>query len=452
MNALLSNIEYFFTRHRDKLVFIHLLMLVFFVALLSVPLFLADAPEDAIPVSHFTLFANFLIWGLWFPLVFLSVIFTGRSWCGLLCPMGAASEWVNKIGLHGNIPAWVRWEGTPVISFLLVTIWGQTLGVRDHPEALAIVFGSTLLAALVIGFLYGKNKRAWCRHVCPIGLLLGVFARIGMLDFTPKTRKPSAQRYTQKGLCPTLIDISSKDESRHCIECFKCVNPDSKGGLELQFRPPGAELESIRRHNPNRAEIWFLFLATGVVLGGFLWLSHPSYQQFREMVGQWFMAHNGYWIFDSGPHWLMSVHPARREVFSWLDFSTISVYMLGCMVLFTALLALSTTLSTWLARQAGATGKIFTELSYQYMPVAMVSILIGLGGELFNALILLGVGNPLLANIKMTTFAAALLWSLRIAYRILNNLGLSGSSIILPLIPGALGSLTIGYAWWLAIF
>ncbi|MCK5876289.1 MAG: 4Fe-4S binding protein, partial [Candidatus Marithrix sp.] len=171
---LANKIEYFFFRYRFILNIVHVIMFFVFLALLFLPLFLSEPPEDgATPLSHFTLFVNYAMWGLWFPLVFISVIFTGRSWCGLFCPMGAASEWANKIGFQRQIPAWIRWEGTPIISFLIITILGQTVGVRDHPEAIAEVFGGTLFIAIIIGFIYGRNKRAWCRHMCPIGLLLG---------------------------------------------------------------------------------------------------------------------------------------------------------------------------------------------------------------------------------------------------------------------------------------
>ncbi|WP_236725700.1 4Fe-4S binding protein [Solemya pervernicosa gill symbiont] len=166
-------IEAFFYRHRERLVWLHGAMFLFFLAVILIPVWLPDAPENATPLSHFTTFANYAMWGLWFPLVFLSVIVTGRSWCGLLCPMGAASEWANKRDLQRAIPTWLRWEGTPIVSFLFITILGQTVGVRDHPEAIAEVFGGTMLLAIVIGYLYGRKKRAWCRHACPIGLLLG---------------------------------------------------------------------------------------------------------------------------------------------------------------------------------------------------------------------------------------------------------------------------------------
>ena len=155
-----GRIEAFFVRHRERLVWLHTAMFLLFLLVIMLPLFLPEPAESATRFDDFTLFANFAMWGLWFPLVFLSVIFTGRSWCGILCPMGAASEWANARGLQRAIPAWIRCEGTPIASFLVITILGQTLGVRDHPEAMVEIFGGTMLLAILVGFIYGRNKRA----------------------------------------------------------------------------------------------------------------------------------------------------------------------------------------------------------------------------------------------------------------------------------------------------
>ena len=190
VTPLTTAVENFFIRHRERLVWLHAAMFVAFLAIIAFPLFLPEPPESATPLTHYTTFANYLLWGIWFPLVFLSVIFTGRSWCGVFCPMGAASEWCNKVGLQRRIPAWMRWEGTPAVSFILVTILGQTLGVRDHPEAAAEVFGGTMAAAMLVGFLYGRKKRAWCRHLCPIGRVLGLYSRLGPVNFEPQVRTP----------------------------------------------------------------------------------------------------------------------------------------------------------------------------------------------------------------------------------------------------------------------
>ncbi len=452
-----KKVEAFFVAHRKKLIWLHALMFCFFVALLVIPLFLPDPAEDATPLSDFTSFANYIMWGLWFPLVFLSVIFTGRSWCGIFCPMGAASEWANKIGLKREIPAWIRWEGTPIISFLLVTIWGQTIGVRDHAESLAIVFGSTMIAAIVIGYVYGRNKRAWCRHMCPIGLLLGIFSRIGAVEFIPKLKKQKKlkQRWTEKTACPTMIDLNSKDESRHCIECFRCVNPKAKGGLSLKLRMPGAEIENISKSNPNMAEIAFFFLGIGVALGGFLWLVLPEYQALRQAFGTWLVNNEYFSMLEPGPNWLMVVYPERREVFYWMDFTLIVSFMLGFMFVLASILSITTALSSWMSQKFSASHinfkQRFIELGYQYAPIAMVSLIIGLGAKLFELFTYTGLTMEHIAYIKIALFTMSLFWSMRLSYKILEAQGVTLNYRWLPMLPGIVGSCIVGLFWWPAL-
>lgn len=448
-------LETFFVGLRPYLPWVHAAMCVVFVVIMVLPLLLPDPPESATPFTHFTSFANYAIWGLWFPLLFLSVIFTGRSWCGLLCPMGAASEWANRIGLKRPVPGWLRWEGTPVISFIATTILGQTLGVREHAEAAAGVFGGTMLAALVIGFLYGRKKRVWCRHACPIGRVLGLYARMGAVQFAPQVRRPGPDAYTERGVCPTLIDLSRKSESRHCIECFRCVNPQAKGSVRLQLRRPGIEIEHIRAHRANPTEAWFLFLDTGVALGAFLWLVLPHYQQWRQALGALAIERRWDWLLEVGSPLLVSVHPARAEVFLWLDFVMIVGFMLACMAALTVLLAAATSASARLAGLVGGDGSFgqrFTELGYQYAPVAMMSLVIGLGGMLFEPIRETPLGLAGMQAIKGALFLVGVLWSVWLADRILLRQGIAASRRWLPLLPGLAGNIAVGVAWWPAIF
>lgn len=453
--SITKTIEAFFVRYRSYFGWLHVLMFLFFLLILFLPLVLPEPSENATVLTNFSTFANYILWGVWFPLVFISVIFTGRSWCGLLCPMGAASEWANKKGLQRQMPALIRWEGTPIVSFIIITLLGQTLGVRDHPEAAAGLFGTTLVIAIIIGFLYGRNKRAWCRHMCPIGLLLGVFSRLGAVQFVPKKKMPGEERYAEKTACPTMIDLAYKQESRHCIECFRCVNQNAKGGLALQLNRPGLEIENIRDHHPNISEIWFFFLGTGVAIGGFLWLILPAFEHLRQTIVEWFFNHEWFWIGESGPAWLMSVHPDRREVFTWLDFISITSFMLGFMVLFAAILLLTTGAAAWLSGRCGGDSHYrarFTELGYQYAPVAMVSLILGLGVMLFEPLQSIGFNNSDIGIIKGCLFLISLLWSFHLGLCILRRQGIPLRLRWLPMIPSAIGSSCVGIAWWPAIF
>ncbi|GAB3678817.1 4Fe-4S binding protein [Salinisphaera aquimarina] len=450
-------IESWIAPHQWLLSWVHVVMFFGFLILMSVPLLLPLPADNARFWNNFTLFANFMIWGLWFPLVFVSVVFSGRSWCGVLCPLGACSEWANRVGFKRPVPRWVRWEGTPIVSFIVITVLAQTVGARDHALGIAEIFGATFVFAILLGFVYGpgRSKRAWCRHMCPIGLMLGVFSRIGAVQFRPKLPRSGGERYTEKGICPTMIDINRKAESRHCIECFRCVNPKARGGLQLIFRRPGVEVEQIRQHNPNTAEIWFLFLATGLSLGGFLWLVLPQYQLLRQTLGTWAINQGWYWIGSPGPAWLMSVHPEAREVFTWLDFFMIVGFMMGCAVALTAILGLFSwiggALSAWFAGTTNRRARML-EQAYAYMPVAMVSLVIGLGGKLFDAMATAGIPPSAVAGIKIVGFAVSLLWSLQLSHRLVGVQGLAGPRRWLVMLPTAAGVMVIGLAWWPAIF
>ena len=432
---------------RPKLPWLHAVLFAGFLLLLLGPVMLPQIEF----VTWLAEFSNWLIWGLWFPLVFASVLVSGRSWCGMLCPMGAASQWMNNIGLKRPIPAWLRWEGTPIVSFILITILGQTVGVRDYPSALLEVFGGTLLVALVIGFLYGqgRGRRAWCRHACPIGLLLGVFSRLSLVDLVPKRPRKGGDAYTEHGMCPTMIDINRKTESRHCIMCMRCVHPEHNGGLTLRLRTAGAEIAEIKHHHPALSEIWFLLLGAGIALGGFLWLVLPEYQSLRQFIGVWAIEHEMHWVGQSGPAWLMSVHPEARETFVWLDFLLIVSWMSGVMLIFTLVLGSLNALASGVAGKLGAKGDFrqrFTELGYQFAPASMISLLLGLGGELFNSL----PGQAVFVT-KLILVAAAFSWSVYLGWKILRNQGLGKISASVSMLPGSCGISLVVAAWWPAL-
>jgi len=120
---------------------------------------------------------------------------------------------------------------------------------------------------------------------------------------------------------------------------------------------------------------------------------------------------------------------------------------------FAAALAGTTGTAAWLAGRLGADADFrtrFVELGYQYAPVAMISLVIGLGGELFDGLAVLGAGAP--AAAKAACFALALAWSLWLGNAILARQGIAALQRALPLAPGLAGSLLAGAAWWVAIF
>src|SRR3989338_9322635 len=145
-------------------------------------------------------------WIFWWPLTILSVIFVARGWCGWICPLGATSEFMNKLGFGRAVPSWIRWAWLPFFSFLIVVLSERAFGMLGLPKASAYFF----IALMAIASLYGILilRRSWCLTLCPTGMLLGVFSRLGMLHFTTDEKKcKDCNDNVCAQVCPTYINI-----------------------------------------------------------------------------------------------------------------------------------------------------------------------------------------------------------------------------------------------------
>lgn len=121
----------------------------------------------------------------------------------------------------------------------------------------------------------------------------------------------------------------------------------------------------------------------------------------------------------------------------------------GAMLILTAALFALNALAAWIAGKFGASGRFHDRLvpiGYQIAPVAMVSLLLGLGIELFAFL------PPSMAGaIKVACLALAVGWSVWLGWRILRSLQLDGLRCAIALLPGLVASFAIAAAWWPAI-
>ncbi len=440
MDNVAGLIENFFVRNRERFGYIHMGMFVVFMALIFIPPFLSLPAEDDAIWNNFTLISRFLIWGLWFPLVLLSVILFGRLWCGLLCPQGALSEYAGRKGLNRPIPRWMRWEGMPVVSFIFITTLAQLIGARDYPPAAMEVLGGTMVLAAIVGFVYASGRRPWCRYLCPIGPLLGIFSRLGAVSFEKNGGNG-------KGcVCPTFINTTNKVASSNCIECFRCVNPETSSSLHLNIRRPGLEIEEIKTREPNLLEVFFLFLATGLALGAFHWQVSPIYIQYKQALGSLLLNYGlGDFIGKSGPWWIMVNYQEAGEVFNWLDFTSITSFMLLSMISITVVLFLLTLLSVFMLRGKEEVMTRVARLGYLYTPVALISLVLGLGLILFQSLVSLGLNKETVHTIQWALFTGGGIWSLYLAARLH---GLFSPAMI----PNILGIGLVAAAWNMALF
>ena len=154
-------------------------IVIVYVALLVLPALLPLPDRSASVFNNLSIVAQFAFWGIWWPFVLLSMPLFGRAWCGLFCPEGALTEWASRHGRGGAIPRWMRWGGWPFVAFALTTVYGQLVSVYQYPWAVAVVLGGSTVAAIIVGWLYGKDKRVWCKYQCPV---IGVINPAAIFD------------------------------------------------------------------------------------------------------------------------------------------------------------------------------------------------------------------------------------------------------------------------------
>lgn len=458
VNRRLPFADKFFQKFHRYFFYIQLFMLLVFLFLIIASVCAVNPNSTDTIFTSVILLSQFLFWGVWYGACLLSVIPFGRIWCGMFCPLGAVTQWVGRFGFKRKIPNWMKSEFWLIFMFTIITILGQTLDVRDDPWGMIKLFGFIFILAITIGLVYSQNNgRPWCRYFCPIGKILGVISRLSFIHISPnsgvRSLPKNKEHFVQGRLCPTDYNLPYKVSTNNCITCGKCVTTQHKAGLGTYLRSPGSELTNILERDPNWSEIAFILLAPGLSAGGFLWLILHQYQLFREYVANFLINHNMMWAFDPAP-WLLSSQTWNQN-FNWVDISTIIVYMLFY-GLVTALISgvLIATASLFAKSSPKGFKKTFYVLTYQFTPLAMLTIVIGLCGKFFEVMqsdfsMLQSTSDA----VKAILFSISIIWSIlllrkaikKILYLNLTKLITVWSLLLINLV-------VISCIWWPIIF
>ena len=227
-----------------------------------------------------------LFWGLWLPGVLVSVLLFGRLWCGLLCPEGALTAAASRHGKGWAIPRWMKWPGWPFAMFAGVTLWGQVVSVYDRPEAALLVFGTSGAAAVLVGWLYGREKRVWCRFLCPANGMFGLLAKLAPMHYRVHARawdacSPERAR-TMRFTCEPMVPVRMMESASPCHMCGRCAG--FRDAVRLEPRPPG---EEIRRSPGSGAESLMAIAGLlGIGSAAFWWPAAPGLGALAQVLGE----------------------------------------------------------------------------------------------------------------------------------------------------------------------
>ena len=388
--------------------------------LILVPVFLTLPPTYIRFLENLTLAAQFIFWGVWWPFVLLSIVFFGRIWCGILCPEGALTEFASKHGLGKSIPRWMRFKGWPFIMFSFITIYGQMISVYQYPKPALLILGGSTIVAIIIGLIYGKSNRVWCKYLCPVN---GVFAVLAKL--APIWYKPDKEKWRKSPLevapikCPTILPLRTMDSASGCHMCGRCSG--YKDSIVLTMRSPNNEILQINRHNQS---IWESFLIIygllGISLGAFNWSTSNLLQHVKIFLATWFINNNIMWPFaTNAPWWIFTNYPAYSDVFSWLD----GILVIGYIVIFA--LCIGSIITLILCIVLKILGKfeilVFNHLSQSLIPIAGCGVFIGLFS---NTISILREENIIFTSMTMSKFIllwCASIWSVYLSWQIIGR-------------------------------
>ncbi|HJV83473.1 MAG TPA: 4Fe-4S binding protein [Noviherbaspirillum sp.] len=363
-------------RNRRVILAIQWVVVFFYLLLLIVPAFMPIPPDDAHIYNNLRLFAQFMFWGIWWPFVMLSTMLLGRVWCGVFCPEGALTEMVSRHGLGRAIPRWMRWGGWPFVAFVCTTVYGQLVSVYEYPQAALLVLGGSTVAAVAVGFVFGKGKRVWCRYLCPANGVFALLAKIAPLHFRvdEEAWKRNTERLPMVD-CAPLIDIRHMKSASACHACGRCS--DYRGAVQLAVRNPASEIINTRSKDVSHGEaLTLIFGVLGIATAAFQWSSSRLFVQMKTAAATWLVEHDAFTLLrDNAPWWLLTHYPQANDVFTWLDGLCILVYILGGgTALGVAVLAL-----IWLAaRIANLPALPWRRLAMGLVPLAGMSVFLGL--------------------------------------------------------------------------
>ncbi len=201
----------------------------------------------------------------WYILGILMVlgVTLGRTICGWLCPLGLIQELFYKIptpkikkSRFTRALSWLKYvilvvfvvaiplayapQSFPVPGFCKYICPAGTLegamGLLSNPanaakfSMLNILFTRKFIIMVLIFTVCIFAYRAFCRFICPLGAIYGLFARLSVLGV-----KVEAAKCTQCGRCVAHCKVDVRHVGDHeCIHCGACMDVCSTKAISIK--------------------------------------------------------------------------------------------------------------------------------------------------------------------------------------------------------------------------
>ena len=233
-----------------------------------------------------------LFWAWWWPGYLFLFAFFGRLWCAV-CPFMIMGEWMRRLSLWlfprqqltwnthwlNRWGAWILFAG-----FVIIYLWEKLWDLPHHAYLSAWLLVAITAGAVIFSLIY--ERRLWCRYLCPIGGMNGMFAKLSMTELrsaqqvcgsqcstfgcykgSPKTPLNFADALPNEGQasegCPLYSHPAQLQDNRDCMLCMTCLKTCPNRSPQLNLRFPASDL--LDNHHGFWAEAALLLLLFGGV-------------------------------------------------------------------------------------------------------------------------------------------------------------------------------------------
>ena len=184
-----------------------------------------------------------LHWGL---LIILCVwlIIAGRVFCGKVCPVGYAQDFIFKIPFFIKIKTFKFDKYIRLLKYVnvfvnllllpLLAFWGYIAPENEEdgpPKILLIALAASMIFAIII-------HRPFCKYICHVGTVSSLFNKISLYKY-----KTLHENCIQCGLCVkkckmNIIPYTMKN-SFECIRCGYCKKVCPQNAIITGFKIKG---------------------------------------------------------------------------------------------------------------------------------------------------------------------------------------------------------------------
>lgn len=218
--------------------------------------------------------ATLLMWTIWWAAIIFTFVLVGRVWC-MMCPFGAVQDWIGRLARSNrDFPKPLRNIWLSSFIFFGITWWDSYSGIVNKPALTAFLLLGFFAAAVGMAFVF--KGRSFCRYVCPIGGLIGIYSMFSPVELRNRCagtctghRVKECVRGKAPGRpCPMFETPMTIDRNNYCNFCGECVKSCSKDNIVVRFRSFARDLWTSAKGHRDEAYLALVILGISIVVTG----------------------------------------------------------------------------------------------------------------------------------------------------------------------------------------